>query len=361
LRVTTTNFRTEDDAYALAVGTITSNFPEIAACCYNGKLYVYSRTGQLNWSLNWSTDLTCLALANVQGNDQTSLIAGSIDGTLRVISSQGKSIWKKRFDQPITTCGVGDIDDDGADEVVIGLENNEVIFLDNDSQVIWRKQHNQPIINTLINDFNNDGEVEVITSQKNGIIHLYSSSGTERFRLSINERISAFTVIRLPQDTLFVTSHHSEVLKFWTKHGELINSYRLPRITGKISFLTAGPLFDSEVDVVILSGDNDIISIVKFSLIGQETIKNSTNKLKEINPKDLDLAIIKEIILSITFDSRTISLETLDRAIRNRLQRKVDYNLREIILEMLQKEDLKGSLKENTFYRKVSSSYNWKK
>jgi hypothetical protein len=356
LNITTTSFRTDDLIYCIAVGSITSKSPEIAACSYDGRLYVYTRSGRLKWSLDWSTDLTYLALADVEGKGQTALLTGSIDGKVRVFSQRGIPIWQKKLKKPIVCLGAGDIDGDGAEEVVVGLENKQVIFLDNDGSEIWSKQFEEPIVATLINDFNADGEIEAIIAKANGTIQLFTSSGKERYQLDIDERITNFAILHTAFEPLFVTGNKSHKLKFWDKNGSLLQTYELTKSTGEINFITSGPLYHSEIDVVILSGKNDSISVIKLALTGEDSKKQRTGPgLEEVNPLTFDQKVIQELILSITNEEQSIELERLDREITKRLNRKVDYNLREIISDMLAKKQLFGELRENKFIRKSPS------
>lgn len=358
MRITTpTIFQTDDLVYCIAIGTITGKDPEIAACSYDGKLHIYSREGKRKWSLDWSTKFTCLALADVKGKGSTALLSGSLDGKIRVFSQRGTPIWQKDLQQPVICCGAGDIDGDGAAEVSAGLEGRRVVFLDNDGALLWEKTLDSSIITTEIADFNNDGEIEVIVAEANGLIHLYASSGRERFILDLEEAISNFSLINTPEETIFVTNDKTSQLKFWDADGNLRHTYQLPSKVGSVKFLTAGPLFEAGVDVVILSSRNDLISVLKLMLSKERNWEQSGSGLKEVSPRDFDITVIKELILSITLEQSRITLEELDREIREALNRKVDYNLRELLSEMLQKNQLLGYFEGNEFIR--NTSYLW--
>ncbi|MBD3191622.1 MAG: PQQ-binding-like beta-propeller repeat protein [Candidatus Heimdallarchaeota archaeon] len=358
LKITTpTIFQTDDLVYYIAVGTITGKNPEIAACSYDGKLHIYSREGKRKWSLDWSTTFTCLALADVEGKGSTALLSGSLDGKIRIFSQRGTPIWQKDLQQPVICCGAGDIDGDGAAEVSAGLEGEQVVFLDNDGALLWKKTLDSPIVATKIADFNSDGEVEVIVAEANGTIHLYASSGRERFILELKEPISNFSLINTPKEALFVTNNKTAQLKFWDADGNLRHRYHLPSKVGSVKFITSGPLFEAGVDVVILSSRNDLISVLKLLISNGKQWEESGSGLKEIAPRDFDIAVIKELILSITLEQSRITLEELDREIREALNRKVDYNLRELLSKMLQKNQLLGYFEGNEFVR--NTSYLW--
>jgi len=372
------------DAYSLYVRQAPHRSVQIFSLDYADKIRVYDSSGTLKSSRNWSSEVRCIAVGDVDGEGEDALIGG-VKNRVLVVDGAGKPVWNMDLESNIVGCDARDIDGDDAAEVVVALENRRVVLWNDDKTVLFSRIMDNPIADVWLAEMTQGAELEVVVADRQGNLTIMTAAGYElkHFRLGIG--LTVFAVLSFRNRKLFVTGEHSNELRLWDIEGHPIGSIEL---TAKPRALATGSPDDVSgmAYLVVSTADRKLIfwqvqdgdsptkeekvtlqqlestraeiykRAVKCGNCGAPALPESKKcpscgAILEVLADYKIEEFVKESIDSITYRHDRIKLKDLDRFLRRTLPRPVPYNLRMSLQTMVETGDIKGYFEGNTFVR----------
>ena len=184
--------------------------PEIIFIAANGRVYVYEADGTPKWNRTLG-DFAGVSgqirngdavVADIDGDLDLEIIAGSYKGSLFAFSHTGERLWSFDTEWPIIgTPLVIDIDPETAGvESVFGSTNNKLYVISNTGAKIWERDTGASIeASPIIYDLDGDTFAEIIVGNNNGDLKAFHDWGDEvsltGWPLSATDAISAPPVL----------------------------------------------------------------------------------------------------------------------------------------------------------------------
>lgn len=144
---------------------------------------VRATDGAMMWTFVPDDDVVSLALGDLDGDDTTTVLAGTADGLLTAVTS-GSVDWSTSLSGvPGTSASVADVDGDGALDIVVGTSGGYVHVLAADGM---QSSDPMPIPGGVgtpyVCDLNSDGANEIVLASFDGMVMAFglSNSPTER-------------------------------------------------------------------------------------------------------------------------------------------------------------------------------------
>jgi len=127
--------------------------------------------------------LPCLATADLEGNGQVELLAGSYDGQVYALNGSGQMYWSFDVGRPVLGIWAGDVDGDGQPEVAPNpYRGGDLRLLENDGHLDWQ-QHTQGEVGRVQGgDVDGDGRAEVVLLTASWNLFVYRGDGTLAWR-----------------------------------------------------------------------------------------------------------------------------------------------------------------------------------
>ena len=372
------------DAYSLYVRQRRQGSAQVFSLDYADKLKVYDPSGSLKSSTNWSSQVRCIAVGDVEGEGEDALIGG-IGNRLVVVDRAGKQMWKVELESKVVGCDARDVDGDDAAEIVVALENRRVILWNDDKTALFSRIMDNPIADIWLEEMTGGSELEVVVADRQGNLIIMTAAGYELKRMKLGNDLSVFAVLSFGSRKLFVTGEYSNVLRVWDIDGYEIGSIEL---TGKPRALATGSPGDvSDTAYLVVSTDDKKLSFwqiqdtdkptreervtlqqlestrttlykraIKCGNCGAPALPESKKcescgAVLEILADYKIEEFVKESIDSVTSKHERIKLRDLDRILRRTLPKPVPYNLRKSLQTMIETGDIDGYIEGNTFVR----------
>lgn len=256
------SFKTPAQCYGLTVGQITRNIPQLVLSCYDDQLYIHGAEGKRHHVLAWSTKFTSLAIGDITGKNQRSLISGSLDGVVRAINMSGELVWEVELGKPIKSLSLGDFDKDKASEILVAVAQvNAVVLLRSTGEILWRKTFPSKIVSAAIGSLGDDEQIKAVVMESEGRIHILDKLGTVVKTINIGRKISHGSILQAETFKFIVTSYKDDIT-IWHLSDELkeISDYKEKQ---RIRVMTTGKLFDSDNDVIVILTRDDRVSVLR--------------------------------------------------------------------------------------------------
>ncbi|RDE14288.1 MAG: hypothetical protein C4K48_06195 [Candidatus Thorarchaeota archaeon] len=375
---------TVSNVYSVYVRQRRDASTQVFSLDYGDRLRVFDATGALTSTRKWSSKVRCIAVADVEGEGQDSLVGG-VGKKVLVVDHRGSTVWNINLESDVVACDARDVDGDDAAEVVVALENNRVILYNDDKDAIFTRNVNQPISDVWLEDITTDNELEVVIAEMTGKVSILTSAGYFLRELQLGDKITVFAVLSFEERKLFVTGDMTPILRVWDIDGNEIAQIEesdVPR-----AMATGVPDEISDIAYLVVSTKDNRLSFWEVEQSGkasrsERVILQQIGSTKEIlyrraikcgncgaptSPEASECAAcgaplqlieeyvieeyIQESIDSITSKHNQIKLKDLDRILRKTLPRPAAYNLRRSLQAMIKSEAIDGHLDGSTFVR----------
>lgn len=358
---------------------------QIFSLDYNDRMRIYDARGTLRSTRKWSSEVRCIAVADIEGEGKDAVVGG-VGKKVLVVDHRGRAIWNIALESSVVACDARDIDGDGAAEVVVGLYNRRVILWNDDKNALFSKTMEHQITDVWLEDITNDTELEVVIADRKGYVTILTAAGYQIMKLKLGDSISTFAVLIFGERRLFVTGNHSNVLKVWDIDGNQVTQIDvsappkamatgIPDDVSDIAYLVVSSKDKklsfweiqetgkaSKTESVILqqiASTKDTIyrRAIKCGNCGapvspESEVCESCGAFLEVMAEYVIEEFIQESIDSITFKHPKIKLRDLDRILRRTLPRPAAYNLRRSLQAMIRSGTIEGHIEGNIFIRK---------
>lgn len=358
---------------------------QIFSLDYNDRMRIYDARGTLRSTRKWSSEVRCIAVADIEGEGKDAVVGG-IGKKVLVVDHRGRAIWNIALESSVVACDARDIDGDGAAEVVVALHNRRVILWNDDKNALFSKTMEHPITDVWLEDITNDIELEVVIADKKGHVTILTAAGYQIKEIKLGNSITTFAVLLFGERRLFVTGNHSNILKIWDIDGNQITQIDvgappkamatgIPDDVSDIAYLVVSTKDKklsfweiqetgkaSKTESIILqqiASTKDTIyrRAIKCGNCGapvspESEVCESCGAHLEVMAEYVIEEFIQESIDSITSKHPKIKLRDLDRILRRTLPRPAAYNLRRSLQAMIQSGAIEGHIEGNTFIRK---------
>ena len=315
-------FSPPSDCYAITIGKITKELPQIVLSCYDDKLHIINPDGTKESSLDWSTKFTCLAIGNIKGRN---LISGGLDGLVRVINTSGNLVWTTNLGDSIKSISLGDFDDDKESEALVIAQADTAILLTSNGSILWRKAFSSRISSALIGTLESGQKNKAIIMEQDGKVHILDLRGKVEQSFTLGRKISRGTLLSLGNHRFMVTSQDNTIF-IWNLSGEPALLYEYEDAE-RIRIIVTGKLFDSENDSLVVLTKNGTISIyrVVVQLIDQDGKVISKSQLVKAG---VDLNELRPLILELSksFGESGIPISRLHRKYADTTGYPISYN-----------------------------------
>jgi len=315
-------FSPPSDCYAITIGKITKELPQIVLSCYDDKLHIISPDGTKESSLDWSTQFTCLAIGSIKGKN---LISGGLDGLVRVINTSGKLVWATDLGDSIKSISLGDFEDDKESEALVIAQANTAILLTSNGSVLWRKTFPSRISSAIIGTFESDRKNKAIIMEQDGKVHILNLRGKIEQSYTLGRKISRGTLLALGIHRFLVTSFDNKI-SIWILTGEPALLYEYEDAE-RIRIIVTGKLFDSENDSLVILTKKGTISIYRVivQLIDPDGKVISKSQLVKAG---VDLIELRPLILELSrsFGVSGIPISRLHRKYVDSTNYPISYN-----------------------------------
>jgi outer membrane protein assembly factor BamB/AAA+ ATPase superfamily predicted ATPase len=142
-------------------------------------VWTFSASGTANVGGGVWAVLPCLMTADLEGDGQVELLAGSYDGQVYALDGSGQMYWSFDVGRPVLGIWAGDVDGDGLPEVAPNpYRGGDLLLLENDGHLDWQ-QHTQGEIGRVQGgDVDGDGQAEVVLLTASWNLFVYRGDGT---------------------------------------------------------------------------------------------------------------------------------------------------------------------------------------
>jgi len=162
---------------------------ELIAGSTNKKVYVFDHTGKTLWTYEAEDAVTSVAAVALGGPGHPAVIAGSLDTNVYALSPEGELLWKftppyyKRTPKIQTVFGA-DLTGDGKQAVIAGADSWHYFAIDAQGHEIWRYESVHGSTAGCAGDLDGDGKDEVICGTEYYWWPCVNPDGTRRFAYS---------------------------------------------------------------------------------------------------------------------------------------------------------------------------------
>ncbi len=376
--------KTSANVYSVYVRQRKDARSQIFSLDYNDRMRVYDARGTLRSTRKWSSEVRCIAVADIKGEGNDAVVGG-IGKKVLVVDHRGRPIWNISLESTVIACDARDIDGDGAAEVVVGLQNRRVILWNDDKTALFSKTMDHPVTDVWLEDITNDTELEVVIADKKGHVTILTAAGYKIKELKLGEKITTFAVLIFGERRLFATGDNTSILKIWDINGNRVGEVDVgspPR-----AMASGIPDEVSDIAYLVVSTRDKKLSFWEIQSTGEASRSESVILQQIASTKDtiyrraikcancgapvspesevcefcgakLEVTAeyvieeyIQESIDSITSKHTRIKLKELDRILRRTLPRPAAYNLRRSLQAMIQSGVIDGYIEGNTFVR----------
>jgi hypothetical protein len=155
----------------------------------DGEVSHLSDAGKLTWTFRaagtasvggtvWAV-LPCLTMADLDGDGQVELLAGSYDGHVYALNGNGQERWSFDAGRPVLGIWVGDLDADGRPEIVPNPHRGgELHALENDGYLAWQQHTRGEVGQVQGGDVDGDGQAELVLLSASWDLFVYRGDGT---------------------------------------------------------------------------------------------------------------------------------------------------------------------------------------
>ncbi|MBO0791991.1 MAG: PQQ-binding-like beta-propeller repeat protein, partial [Ktedonobacteraceae bacterium] len=177
---------------------------EVVAGSRDGSVRVLTRGGQLKWqqreeSLSWVGAVQCIS--NKDATDATRVVIGARNGKVIAFSERGEEIWRYQAGQAIRRIRVEDVDQDGKVEVLVASEDCLVHVLACETgEPIWTFQSNGWIRSVVSIDLDGDDEIETLAASGDQNLYVLDSGGQVKRIFATKSKIHSLYAIDLDRD-----------------------------------------------------------------------------------------------------------------------------------------------------------------
>jgi alpha-mannosidase len=139
-------------------------------------------------------------VADIDGDGQTEVVAGTAGNEIIVFDSQGEVKWKRKFTGwiwPSIRFGCADVDGDGLEEIVVCSNDRTLALLKPDGRLVWRCD-DQPFAHKstpMIADINGDGKLEIVVSIHDNGVWAWDTEGNSLWRTALNPMLMSSPLV----------------------------------------------------------------------------------------------------------------------------------------------------------------------
>lgn len=115
---------------------LSNDKPGVIFAGAEGTAYAYDPSGKQLWNYSTGDEITCMELADLDGDGSPEILAGSRGFSLSAIDRAGKRIWRVDVGEPILSMALADVDGDGKPEICVGTEDGHVVVVSVKGEVL---------------------------------------------------------------------------------------------------------------------------------------------------------------------------------------------------------------------------------
>ncbi len=322
---TISSFSTPIECYALTIGKITKDIPQLVLSCYKDNLLVMNPDGNLATELEWSTNFTCVTIGKLAISKN--IISGSLDGTVRVMNSRGALIWTKDLglNAPIKNITIGNMNGTESSQLLVATgEINVAILLDKSGEILWKKQMENRIVGSDIGVILPNGNPMALIFEANGTLNLINLEGEIVERYNFNNKV-ANGLLMSYGNLKFIITTEKENISFW-KITDKLNLLFSTKWKGRIRKIYASKIFDSENDCLAIMTKNGEISISRVIVTRYDEDRKAFNAIQYFDP-GVSLEKLRSIILDLlkSFGVAGIPINRIHQSYIERTKSLVSY------------------------------------
>jgi hypothetical protein len=122
--------------------------------------------------------LPCLTTADLEGDGQVELLAGSYDGQVYALDANGQEHWSFDVGGPVLGLWAGDLDGDGQPEILPNpYRGGDLYVLEQDGRLAWQQGTESEIGLVQGGDVDGDGQAEIVLLSASWNLHLLEGDG----------------------------------------------------------------------------------------------------------------------------------------------------------------------------------------
>lgn len=176
---------------------------EVLAGSRDKTAYILSKRGGLKWKFANSQEWTG-AICGVDtsySTQKTRVIVGSRDNKVYAFDEVGRPLWTYTAGHVIRQVLVQDINNDGRPEIIVGSEDRRIYALSAETGgCLWNYETNGWIRTVFAADIDGDGEVEVLAGSGDKHLYVIDNNGYLKWKHNTSSKIHTISAIDLDED-----------------------------------------------------------------------------------------------------------------------------------------------------------------
>jgi len=163
-----------------------------------GKIWCFQSDGSLKWSFDtfnggYNQGVT---IANINGDWDAEILAGSTNDTLYCVDASGSLVWKHGAVGDVCIPAVADINEDGYPETIYATTGGYIGCLDSEGNLIWETEiEGMRLVGVAISDVDGDLDAEIIvngyTVRGKNMLYCLEKDGTVKWTKELIGRLGS--------------------------------------------------------------------------------------------------------------------------------------------------------------------------
>jgi poly-gamma-glutamate capsule biosynthesis protein CapA/YwtB (metallophosphatase superfamily) len=173
---------------------------EVVAGSYDKHVYALDHDGSLIWRYQTGGPVYCLDTGDLDGDDGAEVVVGGDDNTVHAVDTDGSPLWEQYVGSRVVAVDVTSDEEDGRGKVLVGCQDGQILALGPDGDILWRIHSETGLAFVKWVDPDGDGRHDGLAVNQNGAVSLIGADGKARWSHDTGAHVRESRVYDLDAD-----------------------------------------------------------------------------------------------------------------------------------------------------------------